>query len=71
MTIRGKWSQQLWAEQGDLIRVIGTFCPENKFTLVLDDNDSDRGIGKTSMIIVEPYILIPTTQITKAFPCAR
>ena len=23
------------------------------------------------MVIVEPHILIPTTQIVKAFPCAR
>ena len=26
---------------------------------------------KASMVIVEPHILIPTTQIVKAFPCTR
>jgi len=60
------------AESGDLIRVIGTFSPENLFSLILDDNEEDEGaINKARMIILEPYILIPTTQIVKAFPCAR
>ena len=69
--VRGRWATQLWAEQGDLIRVLGTFSPENKFTLTLDDNEEDSGPHKASMLIVEPYILIPTTQIVKAFPCSR
>ena len=50
------------AENGDLIRVIGTFSPENLFSLILDDNEEDEGvINKARMIILEPYILIPTT----------
>jgi hypothetical protein len=54
-----------------MIRVIGTFSPENQYKLTLDDNENDMGPHKASMIILEPYILIPTTQIVKAFPCAR
>ena len=69
---KGRWAQQMGAENGDLIRVIGTFSPENIFSLILDDNEEDEGaINKARMIILEPYILIPTTQIVKAFPCAR
>lgn len=50
------------------MRVIGTFNKENKFTLSIDDShpsDADEMIEykkkMASMIIVEPYILIPTT----------
>ena len=32
---------------------------------------SRSDMSKASMIIVEPHILIPTTQIVKAFPCTR
>jgi hypothetical protein len=59
--VRGKWSNQIWAEEGDLIRVIGTFSPSYKFTLTLDDNEEDLGPHKARMLIVEPYILIATT----------
>jgi flagellar assembly factor FliW len=48
--------------------VIGTFTKENKFTLSIDDShpsDPEQMIEHkkkmASMIIVEPYILIPTT----------
>lgn len=58
--------------------MIGTFTKENKFTLSIDDNSAtdaaqleDFKKSKATMIIVEPYILIPTTQIVKAFPCVR
>ena len=36
-----------------------------------DDNSKEAKIAKASMVIVEPYVLIPTTQIVKAFPCTR
>ncbi len=61
----------MWAEEGDMVRVIGIFSPDNLFSLTLDDNEEDEGQLKARMIILEPYILIPTTQIVKAFPCAR
>ena len=61
----------MWAEQGDMIRVIGNYSPENLFSLTLDDNEEDDGPHKARMMILEPYILIPTTQRVKAFPCAR
>ena len=61
----------MWAENGDMIRVIGCYSPENLFSLTLDDNEDDEGPHKARMMILEPYILIPTTQIVKAFPCAR
>lgn len=41
----------------------------------MDDNYEDTSaqakVAKASMVIVEPYIMIPTTQIVKAFPCTR
>lgn len=65
-------------DTNDTVRVIGTFTKENKFTLSIDDNSAtdaaqleDFKRSKATMIIVEPYILIPTTQIVKAFPCVR
>jgi len=70
LTVKGKWSNQLWAEEGDLVRIIGEFAAGNNFSLILDD-DEELGSGKASMLIVEPFILLPTTQIVKAFPCAR
>jgi hypothetical protein len=51
----------MWAEEGDMIRVIGSFTPSNKFALTLDDNEEDEGDHKAKMLILEPYILIPTT----------
>ena len=51
----------MWAEEADMIRVIGTFTPMNRFTLTLDDNEEDEGSHKARMLILEPYILIPTT----------
>ena len=68
---------------GDLIRVIGTYNQENEFSLQLDDqveafskDPKNFGMGpkvngKANMIIVEPYILIPVTQIVSSFPCVR
>jgi CRISPR/Cas system-associated exonuclease Cas4 (RecB family) len=51
------------------VRVIGTFSsPE--YLLTLDDNREPQP-NKCSMIIVEPLILIPTTQIVKTYPCVR
>lgn len=71
----GRWAQQLWVEEGDVVRVIGTFSKDNDFHLNMDDNyaeEIDNSFGseeckeskpknKASMIIVEPQILIPTT----------
>ena len=64
---------QLWVEAGDIVRVIGTFCKQNEFHLRIDDNNDDKveSLNKATMVIVEPHILIPTTQIVKAFPCTR
>lgn len=61
MNISGRWSNHLWAEEGDVIRVLGTFCKENNFTLKIDDSQESENIGRATMIIVEPYILVPTT----------
>ena len=74
LIVEGFWCKQLYADEDDLIRVIGNFCSDNSFTLYLDDNEEEDhtvNFRKASMIIVEPYILIPTTTITKAFPCVR
>ena len=76
VTVVGNWAIQLWVEKGDTVRIIGNFCKENKFHLRIDDNSTeelsdDQKLKKASLIIVEPHILIPTTQIVKAFPCAR
>lgn len=66
---------QLWVEAGDFVRIIGDFNKDNAFHLRIDDNieETDPQIlsAKANMVIVEPHILIPTTQIVKAFPCAR
>ena len=66
---------QLWVERGDTVRVIGTFSKENEFHLRIDDNNAEinpeDALKKANLIIVEPHILIPTTQIVKAFPCTR
>jgi len=51
--------------------VIGEFSHDNNYTLSLDDDDVEPGPGRASMLIVEPFILLPTTQIVKTFPCAR
>ena len=68
----GRWAHQSWIDLGDYIRVIGNFNKDNEFHLKLDDNVTDfTENSKASMIIVEPHILIPTTQIVKAFPCVR
>jgi DNA replication factor Dna2 len=76
--LTGKWAKQLWVQNNDTVRVIGTFAKDNLFTLSIDDDqpkDAEEMVEfkkkKASMIIVEPYILIPTTQIVKAFPCVR
>ena len=73
MTLVGRWAMQLWVEAGDVVRVIGTFCKQNEFHLRIDDNNEEKiePVKKASMVIVEPHILIPTTQIVKAFPCTR
>ena len=75
LNLRGLWGQKLWVEVGDEVRVIGTFETSNHFSLWIDDTVD---IGKcefetrrATMIIVEPSILVPVTQIVKAFPCVR
>ena len=75
MSLRGRWAIQLWVEAGDFVRIIGNFSKSNNFHLRIDDNIEEKDevvlSGKASMVIVEPHILIPTTQIVKAFPCTR
>jgi hypothetical protein len=72
MHIQGRWSAQTWIDIRDVIRVIGEFNKDNNFTLRLDDDTEDLHLNdKAKMIIVEPQILIPTTQIVKSFPCLR
>ena len=75
VTIVGNWMLQLWIEKGDAVRIIGTFCKANQFRLRLDDNteelSDEEKLKKATLLIVEPHILIPTTQIVKAFPCIR
>jgi hypothetical protein len=51
--------------------VIGTFCKENEYHLIIDDNLSINLLTHATLLIVEPDILIPTTQITNAYPCVR
>jgi hypothetical protein len=62
----------------DTVRVIGTFNKANQFHLNMDDNQPENqedlkkySESNANLIIVEPHILIPTTQIVKAFPCTR
>ena len=65
VTVVGNWMLQLWVDEGDTVRIIGTFCKENKFRLRLDDNADELSpeakLKKATLIIVEPHILIPTT----------
>lgn len=55
------------------MRIIGNFNKQNGFHLRIDDDSDGQSAdnSKASMVIVEPHILIPTTQIVKAFPCTR
>lgn len=79
LTMSGRWSAQTWIDNGDMIRVIGTYSKHNNFHLIINDNIEESlesqqyrvSSNRASMIIVEPHILIPTTQIVKAFPCVR
>lgn len=74
VTLRGRWAIQLWVENGDYVRVIGSFCGANKFHLLIDDNfvtDPNVLAKKASLIVVEPHILIPTTNIVEAPECTR
>ena len=41
--------------------MIGKFCPENKFSLTIDDNEEDDELHKAKLLIVEPFMLVPTT----------
>jgi hypothetical protein len=73
LVLKGRWSLQSWIDMGDIIRVIGSFNQENGFSLTLDDeieafskNSKTFGLGpldnkKASLMIVEPYIMIPVT----------
>jgi hypothetical protein len=61
----------LKVDEGDVVRVIGTFSQENNYLLKIDDNYDDKLINKASLIIVEPHILVPPTTITGCFPCHR
>lgn len=55
-----------------MIRVIGEYSQENDYSLILDDGFSGTEKVKAArLMIVEPQVLIPTTQIVKTFPCAR
>ena len=36
--LTGKWAQQLWVQNNDIVRVIGTFTKENLFTLSIDES---------------------------------
>lgn len=69
MKLIGKWAKELWVECGDHVRVIGTFSKANGFHLILDGEQV--GEARADFIIVEPSILIPTTQIVKASKCRR
>ena len=77
MKLIGKWAKNLWVSQGDTVRVIGTFSAENEFYLEMDDQQPEPAARAeyakrhAQLVIVEPHILIPTTQIVKAFPCVR
>jgi len=60
-------------EPGDIVRVIGTFCKENKYHLELDDlerNEKNEHL-KARFIVLEPEILIPSTSISISSPCPR
>ena len=57
----------MWVDCGDRVRVIGRFSAKNKYTLSLGDAESQD----VKFVIVEPHILIPTTQIVKTNPCIR
>lgn len=71
LVLIGSWGTRLFAERGDMVRVIGTFCSDNNFQLKLTDNELDPDLSKASLLIVEPHILIPSTSISLAFPCVR
>lgn len=70
LNVVGTW-KRTQIEVGNNLRIIGTFCADNNYTLTIDDNDDDQGIHKATMLILEPHILIPTTQIVKASSCTR
>ena len=72
MTLTGRWAKSLWVTCGDKVTIIGNFNQQNSFHLKLcDEQDQLDLTGFAQFLIVEPQILIPTTQIVKATPCMR
>ena len=79
LTLRGMWTRTP-IDHGDLVRVIGKFTKLNNYTLTLDDADEDTHDGEANtihestmakFIILEPKIMISTTNIITSFPCVR
>ncbi|CAI2367503.1 unnamed protein product [Moneuplotes crassus] len=73
--LRGNWYKTP-IDEGDHIRVIGTFCLENEYTLVLEngytyDPNVKSDINYAEYIILEPDIMVSSTTITSSFPCVR
>eukprot|EP00347_Sterkiella_histriomuscorum_P013745 403363527 len=69
ITLRGTWVRTP-IDHGDIVRIIGQFKRQNNYTLTLDDNESDPE-SSAQYLILEPFILIPTTSIVSSFPCVR
>ncbi|CDW90542.1 dna replication atp-dependent helicase dna2 [Stylonychia lemnae] len=69
ITLRGHWIRTP-IDHGDIVRIIGQFKKSNQYTLTLDDDEPDPETGALYLIL-EPYILIPSTTIVSSFPCVR
>lgn len=74
LSLHSIWCKNTWVDQGDFVRVIGTFSAETSFhlTLSLKTGNNQKGGNKlATMLVVEPLILIPVTTIVGASDCAR
>jgi hypothetical protein len=68
--LKGQWSIRAFIDTHDVVRVIGEFSLGNSYHLLIDDFYEGKP-HQATMMIVEPSIMIATTQIVKASPCTR
>ena len=71
--LKGSWSKTP-IDENDIIRVIGTFCRENEFTLVLeegyvyDPTKCKSDVNFAEYVILAPEIMISSTILVSSFP---
>ena len=72
LNLSGTWAKQTWVDEGDLVRVIGTFSHQNDYELSLTPRYARKaGTEYANMLIVEPLILVPVTTIVGCMSCDR